>query len=187
VVRSPYICAGYVTAGDSAKPRFGYVEVPGDSAVESAIPCYRTGDLGTWRQDGWLEFHGRRDGQVKLHGIRVETAEIEAALRTHASVLDCAVAPEFSADGTVASLIAYIVPRSSAGSPRAWRSHLAARLHQSVIPSHFVVTEALPRNDGGKVDIARLAGAQEAKNPGARKLQEFRTWSARLADGSVDP
>jgi amino acid adenylation domain-containing protein len=186
VVRSRYICSGYVTAGDDAEPRFGHLTVPGDSVAESATACYRTGDLGSWREDGWLEFRGRRDGQVKLHGIRVETAEIEAALRTHESVLDCAVVPEFLADGTVSTLIAYVVPRSAAGSPRAWRAHLTTRLNQSVIPSRFVVTEALPRNDGGKVDTARLPKVQEAKSSGARRLDAFRTWSAQLADGSVE-
>ncbi|NEE05709.1 amino acid adenylation domain-containing protein, partial [Streptomyces sp. SID7499] len=33
---------------------------------------YRTGDLAAWRENGDLDFHGRADRQVQLHGVRVE-------------------------------------------------------------------------------------------------------------------
>ena len=52
---------------------------------------YRTGDLARWRSDGAIELLGRADDQVKLNGIRVELAEIEAALRAFARVRDAAV------------------------------------------------------------------------------------------------
>jgi acyl-CoA synthetase (AMP-forming)/AMP-acid ligase II len=50
---------------------------------------YRTGDLARWLPDGTLEFLGRRDTQVKVHGVRVELGEIEAALAAHPAIDAC--------------------------------------------------------------------------------------------------
>lgn len=48
---------------------------------------YRTGDLGCYWPDGTIEFLGRADQQVKLHGHRIELGEIEHVLRQVPGVL----------------------------------------------------------------------------------------------------
>lgn len=45
--------------------------------IPSSLVVHRTGDRGRYRPDGILEFLGRRDGQIKLHGHRIELSEIE--------------------------------------------------------------------------------------------------------------
>src|SRR5262252_5326858 len=63
---------------------------------------FQTGDLGRRRPDGLIEFLGRKDQYIKLHGHRIDPAEIESVLRTIPEVRDTAV----------------IVRKSESGDPR---------------------------------------------------------------------
>jgi amino acid adenylation domain-containing protein len=60
---------------------------------------YRTGDLGRWASGGVLEFGGRKDAQVKIRGVRIETGEVEAVLSEHPDVDDSAVVLTASPSG----------------------------------------------------------------------------------------
>ena len=71
---------------------------------------YRTGDVARYLPDGNVEFCGRVDHQIKLHGYRVELGEIEAALREQRGVRDAVVVARDDADGGK-HLIAYLVPK----------------------------------------------------------------------------
>src|SRR5690606_23811905 len=55
------------------------------------LRLYKTGDLARWLPDGTIEYLGRRDEQVKIHGVRLELGEIEAVLRQHPAVQDAVV------------------------------------------------------------------------------------------------
>ncbi|MFK0135617.1 non-ribosomal peptide synthetase [Streptomyces murinus] len=70
---------------------------------------YRTGDFGRYRADGTIEFLGRRDGQVKINGHRVELGEIEATLTAHPGV-DSAVVVKSADQDSAARLLGYVVP-----------------------------------------------------------------------------
>ncbi len=70
----------------------GYRNLPAETHEKFRHGAYWTGDLGRWRADGVLEFHGREDLQIKWRGARIELGEIEAALASHPSVRSCAAA-----------------------------------------------------------------------------------------------
>jgi thioesterase domain-containing protein len=117
---------------------------------------YRTGDLGRRREDGMLEWQGRRDEQVKLRGQRIELGEIEAALRSLENVRE-AVAGVVDGPAGTRRLAAWVVPanhrRVSVG---AWREALRQKLPAGLVPEAFVVLGALPVGGGGKVDRRAL-------------------------------
>ncbi|AEI66882.1 non-ribosomal peptide synthetase [Corallococcus macrosporus] len=78
---------GYWNQPDLTAERF----VPHPFATTVGARLYRTGDLVRRREDGALEFVGRRDHQVKLRGFRIELGEIEAMLGQHPGVREAVV------------------------------------------------------------------------------------------------
>jgi amino acid adenylation domain-containing protein len=116
---------------------------------------YRTGDRVRYLPDGNLEFLGRLDEQVKVRGFRIELPEVEAALERHAAVREAAVAAREG--GPEGSLAAYVVFQNGAAPTAAeLRAHVKELLPGYMVPSAFVVMDALPRTESGKVDRRRL-------------------------------
>nr|APD71901.1 non-ribosomal peptide synthetase 2 [Streptomyces sp.] len=85
---------------------------------ETGERMYRTGDLGRWRPDGTIEFMGRADFQVKIHGQRIELGEIETALLAHPDVASAVVTamPRPDRPGHD-GLAAYVVAESRTAPP----------------------------------------------------------------------
>ncbi|MDI9897101.1 non-ribosomal peptide synthase/polyketide synthase [Rhodococcus sp. IEGM 1381] len=117
---------------------------------------YRTGDLVSWRADGELEYVGRTDFQVKIRGFRIELGDIDAALGSLDEIREVAVLA-LADTGLGARLVAYVVPVEGASLDRyALSRALAERLPSYMIPSAFVVLDALPRSANGKLDRQEL-------------------------------
>nr|MDJ0838401.1 amino acid adenylation domain-containing protein [Acidobacteriota bacterium] len=89
---------------DEAKTNASFVQHP-----ETGETLYRTGDLGAYHPDGNIEFLGREDFQVKVHGHRIELGEIEATLLQHEMIRESAVIAAGERAGAK-HLVAYIVP-----------------------------------------------------------------------------
>jgi amino acid adenylation domain-containing protein len=157
------LARGYLRQPELSADRF----VP-DPFGGPADRLYRTGDLARWLPDGTIEFIGRRDGQVKIHGHRIETGEIEAAVLAHPGVQSCAVVARPDADGQL-RLVAYLVARGPKLSWQALRTHLAARLPAALVPSAQVWLDQLPVTPNGKLDRRALpepaAGRPELSQP----------------------
>jgi amino acid adenylation domain-containing protein/non-ribosomal peptide synthase protein (TIGR01720 family) len=137
---------------------------------EEGSRLYRTGDLVRWRPDGLLEFLGRRDGQVKVRGFRVELGEIEAALIQQPGVREAVVlARSDRSDGSAGSdrsLVAYVTGDATADDLRA---ALGRRLPDYMIPAAFLVLDQLPLTANGKVDRRALP----APDPAAGRTREY--------------
>lgn len=147
--------AGLTQASFVANPYLG----DGRGAV-----LYRTGDLGRWRPDGTLEFLGRMDNQEKIHGYRIESSEIEAALMRHPAVKATAVIVRDDPPGR-RSLAAYVTPRAGAGQanlPSELRKHMQSWLPAHMVPASVMVLASLPLLPGGKLNRKALPRPDQA-------------------------
>ncbi|MGZ3458318.1 MAG: non-ribosomal peptide synthetase, partial [Archangium sp.] len=146
------LARGYLSRPDLTAERF----VPNPFSAEPGARLYRTGDLARWRQEGVLEFLGRQDNQVKVRGFRIELAEVEAALLRHSSVREAVAVVREDSPGDK-RLVTYVVGHTGQTlEAEVLREHLKARLPEYMVPSTFVVLEALPLSSNGKVDRKAL-------------------------------
>ena len=151
------LARGYLRRPDLTAERF----VPHPFSARPGERLYRTGDLARRRPDGDLEFLGRIDHQVKIRGHRIECGEVEAALARHPGVREAAVVGQSADQGDPpggARLVAFVVPQGEAR-PEAGelRRFVAASLPSWMVPSAWVVLDALPLSPAGKVDRRALA------------------------------
>jgi acyl-coenzyme A synthetase/AMP-(fatty) acid ligase len=146
------VARGYINKPQQTAERF--VQDPFSAAANARM--YRTGDLGRWRVDGTVEYLGRDDYQVKIRGFRIELGEIEARLLRHEAIADAAVIAREDVPGD-RRLVAYIVSRDpGALDVNRIQKHLKEVLPDFMVPSAFVMMQALPLTVNGKLDRRAL-------------------------------
>ncbi len=170
------VAIGYHDRADLTATRFR----PDPFAGGPGARMYRTGDRARLRADGVLELLGRLDDQVKLHGHRIELAEVEAALAALPQVGAAAVVLRPDRRGTP-RLVGYVTARDPADppDPTGLRAALAHFLPRHALPTQTVLLDSLPLNPNGKVDRRALPAppepqtADDPPTPRTRDQQEM--------------
>lgn len=106
---------------------------------------YRTGDLGSYEPDGSLNFHGRRDFQIKHMGHRIELGEIETAVGSMSMIGDCCCLYEKENSDIYLFYVGDTTKKDIA-------IYLRERLPRYMIPTKFVQLSSMPRKINGKTD-----------------------------------
>ncbi|MFZ3475663.1 non-ribosomal peptide synthetase [Streptomyces sp. 4.24] len=154
------LALGYLDAELTAS-RF----VPAPPGVEDVDRVYRTGDRVRMRPDGVLDFLGRCDGQVKVSGVRIEPAEVEAALEQHPRVQRAVVVPHRGGDGPLQLRAYVLLTWSGEQDPPddgALLAEAARWLPQQAVPASVRRVDAFPLDANGKIDRAALLTARPA-------------------------
>ncbi|NWB98760.1 amino acid adenylation domain-containing protein [Pseudomonas gingeri] len=160
----PYGVAGEIFIGGDGVAR-GYLNLEQVNAERFLVDpfsnsadarMYKTGDLARYMADGRIEYLGRNDFQVKVRGFRIELGEIESRLGNCTGVKEAVVIAREDRPGEK-RLVAYVVAQPEASLDAAGlRAELAPQLAEYMLPSAFVVLDALPLTPNRKLDRKAL-------------------------------
>jgi D-alanine--poly(phosphoribitol) ligase subunit 1 len=166
VIAGDTVSIGYLHRPDLTEAAFTLVDLDG-----VPTPAYRTGDLGHLDPDGMLHFGGRLDGQVKLHGYRIELEDVENNLRRVDDVKQAAVVAVRNGAGSITHLHAFVQLASdsplglSMGSPlavaTALKKQLKAYVPDYMVPKVITVVDRIPMTGNGKADRSALLRSPE--------------------------
>ncbi|GAE32620.1 non-ribosomal peptide synthetase [Halalkalibacter hemicellulosilyticus] len=116
------------------------------------MKMYRTGDLVILREDGQIEYLGRKDNQVKIRGYRIELGEIERTLLEHYSVQE-ALSITRESKSRDKSIVTYVVLRSNDSlEPKDLINYLQGKLPEYMVPSACIILDSFPLNQNGKIN-----------------------------------
>ncbi|MFJ4389499.1 AMP-binding protein [Pseudomonas soli] len=152
----PQVALGYQPEDDPRNSAFGQDEFG---------RYYATGDRGFEDHDRSLFIHGRDDNQLKLHGNRVELAEIESSVCRHEDVIQCCVVP-IKEEGKVTDLQLFVQLREDTAIHReGLRRFLAEQLPGYMIPKSMFFCPTFPLTLHGKIDRQQLVQQHNVLSP----------------------
>ncbi|GIZ41844.1 hypothetical protein CKM354_000513300 [Cercospora kikuchii] len=183
-LQGPLVGQGYLN--DEAQTRKAFVDSPQWLRKQFPELCgpakerlYRTGDIVSYAEDGSITFHGRKDGQVKLRGQRLELADVENNVLKqvdgrHNQEFQV-VAEIVKSAGTRDILMAFL---KFSGSEDLSEDELAGRLARLIqggvhdrlkatlplymVPARYVALQDMPRTTTGKIDRRRLRAMEHS-------------------------
>ncbi|OLF13639.1 hypothetical protein BLA60_00005, partial [Actinophytocola xinjiangensis] len=141
--------------GECVSPSAGYLGRPGLTAERYVADpygaagerLYRTGDLVRMGSDGTLFYLSRTDRQLKLHGVRLEPGEVQAAVTERPEVAEAYLTVRDD------RLVAYVVAAPGRTvNEQALRAAVASQLPRQLVPSRFIELNRLPLTPNGKLD-----------------------------------
>ena len=137
----------------------GYLNRPGKTQEVfvdnpfSENKLYKTGDVVRYHSDGNIEIFGRRDGQVKIHGFRIELAEVEAVIRDFPGIKDTAVT---AFDNEAGKYVAAYIVSDEKVDINAFNEFIKSQKPPYMVPAITMQIDKIPLNQNHKVDRRAL-------------------------------
>ena len=189
VVGEIYVGGAGLADGYLNQPRLTDARFLSGPAADLRGPLFRTGDLGSYRDDGAIEFVGRHDSRIVIDGVRIEPEEMIARIREHEAVERAAVLVHEQPSGEP-RLTAYFSRRPEREvSITDIRKHVRRHVRSDTVLLDVVELEHFPLAAGGMIDYAALRAAVAPGNgngagraaPGSDSEQKIAAiWKATL-------
>ncbi|MBO3462590.1 non-ribosomal peptide synthetase [Aetokthonos hydrillicola Thurmond2011] len=160
--------------------------IPNPFSSDPNARLYKTGDLARWLPNGQVECLGRIDSQVKVRGFRIELGEIEANLVQHPAVKEAVAIVREDIPGEKV-LVSYFVPVSGKAEDNydliaELRQFLKEQLPSFMVPTTFMVLDAMPLTPNGKVDRKALPKPDMAQQLTASYVPPSTDLERQIAD-----
>jgi surfactin family lipopeptide synthetase A len=150
------VARGYLNRPELTAERF----IPNPFNQKPDALLYKSGDLALYLPEGNIEFLMRIDDQVKFRGYRIELGEIEGVLCQHPAVSQAVVMVREDTSGDK-RVVAYIVTvQGQTPAIKSLRSYLKEKLPAYMVPSVFMLLDALPLTPTSKVERRALPEPQ---------------------------
>eukprot|EP00833_Pecoramyces_ruminatium_P016364 jgi/Orpsp1_1/1190396/evm.model.d7180000078718.1 len=143
---------GYLNHEELTREMF--IECPFNSDDKYRKMMYRTGDMGRWTEEGEIEFLGRIDFQVKIHGQRIELGEIENVIKEIKEISQALVVDKKKENGEK-YLVGYYISEVKIQNKKI-KDYLRRKLPMYMVPNYYIKIEEIPLSNNGKLDRKRL-------------------------------
>lgn len=174
-ISGPQVSKGYLNLPEKSSAVFIHNPFVKKGEEEFHSTVYRTGDIVRFREDGQIEFIGRKDGQVKIRGFRIELKEVETIIGQFPGVRAVTV-QAFDLEAGGKAIAAYVVSDEKIDVDQL-NSFIVAEKPPYMVPAVTMQIDAIPLNVNGKVDKKQL--------PKPEKKMDTQTQSAPVAPLNV--
>jgi len=144
------VAVGYLNKPQLTADKFTPLTLP----LSKQTLVYKTGDEVCWLPDGQLQFFGRNDFQIKIHGYRVEIPAIETVLMQYPDIHQAVVVVKHQARDKY--LRAYLIAEKTGLTLSELMPFLANYLPFYMIPKEFCLVDAIPLKENEKIDFEGL-------------------------------
>ena len=144
-VKGPILALGYY--GDLERTNESFIQNPLNKNYCELI--YKTGDLGSLREDGLLMFHGRKDRQIKHMGHRIELGEIEETAKQIDGLGECCALYNKEKEHLYLFYTGDVTSKEIV-------LHFRKVLPAFMVPRKLVALEELPKLSNGKLDMQSM-------------------------------
>ncbi len=180
-ISSPQLATVYPDARQSIEPPFLKL----DQIIDDRL-FYKSGTVVELTSEGELFHHGRGDRQIEIKGVLINLNTIEATIRRHPLVSDCAIVASSLSDSQVATKTFLVIQsHKTKFSKEILNEWLLSMVPEFVIPDSLMFLDAIPRSGAGKIDYDALSKAEYRPNqplPDYGKTSQFKHRSGQTGD-----